>query len=122
MPPRDEHDVLGFDRQLRRVDHCEAFSADDVKELVRLPMDVHTSRRSSGHRVSEQLGALRSGARTRLDPGWPLTGQAFALAGFHHPAVLLRQCGGRAKDYDAEQHHEATVDHLAPSITFVPGW
>src|SRR5262249_45596369 len=89
MPSGNEHDVVGFDLQFGAVHECESFSADDIKELVGLLMDVNTRRCTCSHGVPEHLHTLRSGSRTCLDEGLSFSWQSLAFAGLQHTAALL---------------------------------
>ncbi len=61
MPSGNEYEVVGFDRQFCFIHECDTFSADDIKELVGLSMDMHIGGCTSGHGVAERLDALRAG-------------------------------------------------------------
>ena len=114
MPPGNEDDIVAFDRQFCSIHECESFSADDIKELVGLSMNVHTRGCACGHGVPEHLDTLRSGSRTCLDEGLSFTRQTIAVARFQHSATLLRPRRAGGDETDTEQHEDATVDQVAP--------
>ena len=82
MASGNEDDVVGGDRQFCSIHECEAFAADDIKELIGLSMDMHTRGCPCGHGVPEHLDTLRSGSRTGLDEGLSFTGQTLTFARF----------------------------------------